>query len=281
VSVGGGEPTLRDDLEACIAGFRDDGMGVHINTNALAVDRTRAQSLAEAGLSVAYISCDHPDRDGYKAVRGVDGLDRVVAAIGHFRSLPRPIPVGINVVVSRLNQDVLERLAARSVEWGVQKVQFIPVQTYLRYREMDRSALQQLVPRREHLPDIKATLQRVASRLRERGIETNSSFFIDHFEKAYEPIRSVPCLAGTLFVMINPFGYVAPCYQWAKDLNIREMPLDEIVRSRAFRDQRASVRGCRRTCWDTGSAEPSIRFHFPYLLRHPVQIYREARMHLR
>jgi len=280
VSIGGGEPTLRDDLETCIAAFRDDGMSVHMNTNALSIDLARARSLAHAGLSVAYISCDHPDREGYKAIRGVDGLDRVVAAIEHFRSLPTPIPVGINVVVSGLNQDALEALVARCIEWGVQKVQFIPVHTYLRYREMVRPALEQLTPRREDLPAIKATLTRVTRRLQELGIETNSRFYIEHFETAYESVRSVPCLAGSLFVMVNPFGDVFPCYQQQKGLNIRQTPLDAIVRSAEFREQRRCVVGCSLACWDAGSAEPSIRFHLPYLLRHPIEVYREARMHL-
>jgi len=280
VSIGGGEPTLRHDLETCIAAFRKDGMSVHINTNALAIDQARARSLAQAGLSVVYVSCDHPDRDGYKAIRGVDGLNRVVAAVEHFRSLPEPIPVGINVVVSRLNQDALEALADRCIKWGVQKLQFIPVHTYLRYREMVQAALEQLTPRREDLPDIKATIGRIASRLQALGIETNSRFYIDHFETAYEFVRPVPCLAGSLFVMINPFGDVFPCYQQQKGLNIRQMPLDAIVRSTEFRAQRRGVVGCNLACWDAGSAEPSIRFHLPYLLRHPIEVYREARMHL-
>lgn len=280
ISIGGGEPTLRDDLETIIAAFREDGLAVHMNTNGLAITEARARSLAEAGLSVIYISCDHPDPAGYRRIRGIDGLKRVEATVKHFRSLPKPVPLGINTVVSRLNQDCLERLAARCIEWGVQKAQFIPIHTHLQHREMDPAALAPLLPKPQDMPAIKARLRRATVRLRESGIETNSSFFIDHFERAYEPVRSVPCLAGTLLVMINPFGYVVPCYQQDKRFSIREAPLDEIIQSRGFQEQRKCVAGCSIACWDAGTAETSIRFHLPYLLRHSLETYREARMHI-
>ncbi|MBN1345936.1 MAG: radical SAM protein [Phycisphaerae bacterium] len=280
VSIGGGEPLLRTDLETCVSAFREAGCAVHMNTNALAIDEARATSLTEAGLSVAYISCDHPDPDGYREVRGVDGLDRVVSAIAHFQSGPKAIPVGINMVVSRLNQDAIERMAERCIEWGVVKAQFIPVHGLLRHRSIDRRSIEPLLPQTKDLPTIKAALRRATRRLRHSGIETNSEYFIDLFERAYEPVRTIPCMAGSLFVMINPFGDVVPCYQYGGRLSIRGMPLEEIVRSEAFRKQRHCVAECSIACWDSGSAEPSIRFHLPYLLRHPIQIYQEARLHL-
>ncbi len=171
-------------------------------------------------------------------------------------------------------------MAQRCIDWGVSKAQFIPIHTHLQHREMDRAELAPLIPKKEDLPAIKASIKRATYKLREHGIETNSNFFIDLFDRAYQPVRSVPCMAGTLFVMVNPFGYVVPCYQRAQRLNVREMPLDAIVRSPTYQKQCRSVANCELPCWDAGSAEPSIRFYLPYLLFHPIEIYRQARMHL-
>jgi PqqA peptide cyclase len=280
VSIGGGEPVLREDLETCIAGFRDIGLSVHMNSNGLLIDEKRAQSLADAGLGVIYFSCDHPDAEGYRAIRGVDGFGQLYAAIRHFGSLPRPVPVGLNMVVSSLNQGAIERMAERAIEWGVRKLQFIPVHTHLQHRDMDPEVLRPLIPKSEDIPAIKATLLRVTHRLRSLGIETNSEYFVRRFDAAYQAVRTVPCLAGTLFVMINPFGQVMPCYQHRSVCNIRQKSLDLIVRSEEFTKQRRVVAGCCDACWDTGSAEPNIRFHLPYLLSHSLEIYRQARMHL-
>jgi MoaA/NifB/PqqE/SkfB family radical SAM enzyme len=251
-----------------------------MNSNGLLIDERRARSLADAGLGVVYFSCDHPDREGYHAIRGVDGLDQMRSAIGHFRSLPKPVPVGLNMVISRLNQDAIERMVERAIEWGVRKLQFIPVHTHLQHRDMDPEILRPLIPKPEDMPAIKAALKRAVRRLRSLGIETNSKFFIKHFEAAYQAARTVPCFAGTLFVTVNPFGQVMPCYQHRTTCNIRQKPLDLIVRSEEYEAERANVARCCEACWDTGSAEPNIRFYLPYLMSHPFEIYRQARMHL-
>ena len=277
VSFAGGEPTLRDDLETCIKAFRDAGMHVHMSSNGLAIDADLARSLAEAGLSVVRISCDHVTPEGYKAARGVDGYDKAVAAMRHFRSLPRPLNVCVNVVISRLNQDYICKFPERAVEWGVQKVQFIPIHMHLQHRRMDPEVFDPLVPSTEDTPGIIADLKRATERLREAGIRTNLSYFIDHFDLAYKPVRPVPCMAGIFSVHITPFGEVVPCYQLSTGLNVRDMPLDRILRSREFRQMRRRVACCGMPCWDVGYAKSSLMYHIPYLLRHPAEAMQQVR----
>ena len=280
ISIGGGEPTLRDDLETCIAGFRDIGLSVHINTNALKIDCNRAKSLVDSGLSVVYISCDHPDPEGYRLIRGVDGLNRVIDAVKYFRSLPEPIPVGINITVSQLNKDVLERLVQRCVEWGVQKIQFNLIHTHLQHQNMDKEIFNSLLPKAEDIPGIRATLRRMICRLRKLNISTNSEFFINHLEKTYVPVRPVPCVAGFLYVIIDPHCQIMPCYQNQTNLNIRGKSLDKLIQTSEFQNKLACVKQCKTPCWDTGSAEPGIRFYLPYLAAHPYEICQQAKIHL-
>jgi len=245
----------------------------------LAIDSDRARSLAEAGLSVARISCDHVTPEGYRQIRGVDGYDKAVATMRHFRSLPQPIPVAVNVVISRLNQDVLHLFPDRAVEWGIQRLQFIPIHTRMSFR-MGEEPFEPLVPSPEDLPRILATLKDVAKRLRKAGVQTNSSYYLKHFDRAYVPPRRVRCAAGSFAVVVTTFGEVVPCYPWfesPRGLNVRDMPLDEIVRSDEFQHIRTCVRKCCQACWDQGETEPSLLFHLPYLLRHPLEVLRQVR----
>ncbi|MEN6503206.1 MAG: radical SAM protein [Planctomycetaceae bacterium] len=278
VSLGGGEPTLRDDLEECIRALHEAGMAVHMNTNGLAVTAQRAASLVNAGLGLVRISCDHVTPEGYKAIRGVDGYDRAVEAMRFFRQGPRPLCVGVNVVVTRLNQDVIEAFADRAAAWGVQKLQFIPVHAHLQHRNMDAATFEPLTPLTADLPAIKDALRRATRRLRAAGIETNSRYHIEHFDAAYQPRRVVPCVSGRLSVIVSAFGEVQPCYQYPTGLNVRDMPLDRIVHSEGFRGACGCVSRCRLPCWDVGPAEPSIRLHLPHLLAHPLRTWRDARL---
>ncbi|MCE5328454.1 MAG: radical SAM protein [Planctomycetaceae bacterium] len=281
LSIGGGEPTLRDDLEDCIAWFSQAGISVHMVTNGLLIDEARARSLAQAGLAAVHLSCDHVDPAGYKGVRGVDGYDRAVRAMKLLRSLPRPIPVGVNVVLSRRNMDVIEAFVDRAVEWGVQKLQFIPIHTHLQHREMARSAFEGLIPTARDLEAIKQALERSTRRLWDLGIESNSSCYCGHYDWAYVEGRTIPCTAGVLYAQITSSGEVLPCYELPTGLSVRQMSLDRIVASPRYRALLREAARCRRACWDVGSAEPDIRFHLPYLLGHPFESYRQWRLYRR
>ncbi|MEW6201637.1 MAG: radical SAM protein, partial [bacterium] len=227
ISIGGGEPTLRRDLETCFRSFRDEGIAIHMVTNGLGISQERAKSLVDAGLTVVYISWDHCDRDIYKAIRGIDGVEGAIATVNNFKSLPKPIPIGINITVSRLNETALEEIAEQCIGWGVQKIQFIPIHMHLQQKNMDEIIFKPLLP--DDINSIKATLRRIVNRLRKLKIETNSSFFIEHFDYAYRPVRAVPCISGFLYAIIDPFGEVTLCYQYPTGLNVRKLPFDEII----------------------------------------------------
>ncbi len=277
VSIGGGEPTLRGDLEECVAAFAAAGIAVHINTNGLAIDAARAKSLAAAGLRAVYLSCDHHDPEGYKRIRGVDGLEKVAAAAGYFGNLTNPVPVGVNVTVSSMNENALERIVEVCAGWGVQKIQFTPVHSHLQHRNMDPKIFEPLVP--GDPVAARAALRRVSRRLRKAGIETNSRKFIENFENAYKPVRAVPCYAGFLFATVSAFGDLMPCHEYSNGLNVMDEPLDYLLSCDRYEELLRKVARCRMPCLDTGSAEPSIRLHAPYVLAHPFEILRQARMH--
>lgn len=280
VSFGGGEPLLRDDIFNCIKAFSDEGISTHINTNALLLDRHNIKMLIDSGLSSINISCDHVDPEKYFQLRGVNQVEQVFAALKNITSCKRKIPVAVNVVVSRKNINDVEKIAAVLAGFKVAKIQFIPINFRLRHRPEASDTIRQLLPDIDDMEPLKTRLLKIIRSLRRRGIESNSDFFINHFDCAYKPVRPVACMAGVLFAMIDPFGNVSPCYEIGTGLNIKEMTLQEIVEHQKFSAGLKKVCRCRRPCWDTGSAEPSIRVSFSYALLHPFETMKQVFIHL-
>ncbi|HAU36740.1 MAG TPA: hypothetical protein DCX07_03360, partial [Phycisphaerales bacterium] len=72
VTVTGGEPLLRDDLEEIVGAF-DDRTCVNLNTTGWGLTAARARALKDAGLFAAGVSLDSPDPREHDALRGVEG----------------------------------------------------------------------------------------------------------------------------------------------------------------------------------------------------------------
>jgi radical SAM protein with 4Fe4S-binding SPASM domain len=80
LSVTGGEPLLRPDLEEVTQLCRSAGMRVGMVTNGTLATVSRARDLAQAGMTDVSVSIDGP-RDLHDAVRGAGSFDRAVAGV--------------------------------------------------------------------------------------------------------------------------------------------------------------------------------------------------------
>ncbi len=106
VYLTGGEPALRDDLPALVAGIRALGFPhVQLNTNGrrLAADPAFARTLADAGLSFVFLQFDGTTDEIYREIRGQALLDEKRRAIENCDAallgvtlVPTLIP-GVNV----------------------------------------------------------------------------------------------------------------------------------------------------------------------------------------
>lgn len=87
----GGEPLLRADLERLMKRAVDRGYTVTFNTNAWLLTDKRAHALADAGVSVAYLSCDGFHEATVDHSRGRAGSWRKVReACDRLDALPNP-----------------------------------------------------------------------------------------------------------------------------------------------------------------------------------------------
>lgn len=126
--ITGGEPLVRKNCEALVSMLKQiPGVRqVALTTNGVLLAE-QLDALLEAGIDAVNISLDTTDREQYKAITGMDELDRVLSAV---RLAAGKLPVKINCVVRRgMNEDAPARLAAlaRDLPVDVRFIELMPI----------------------------------------------------------------------------------------------------------------------------------------------------------
>jgi MoaA/NifB/PqqE/SkfB family radical SAM enzyme/SAM-dependent methyltransferase len=104
VTISGGEPLLRGDLEEIIASF-DDRTSLVLNTTGDGLTRGRAEALEQAGLFAAGVSLDSPDPDEHDRLRGWPGAFRTALQAAHAAAEGGLYPY----VIALATRELLER----------------------------------------------------------------------------------------------------------------------------------------------------------------------------
>ncbi|WP_111415399.1 pyrroloquinoline quinone biosynthesis protein PqqE [Billgrantia lactosivorans] len=221
----GGEPLVRQDLEALVAEARRLGFYTNLITSGLGLDEARIASLHAAGLDHIQISLQASDPDVAAAVAGSPkaharklAMARAVKAAGY--------PMVLNVVLHRHNIDELDAIIALCDELGADAVELANCQMY-GWAQLNRAGL---LPSRTQLEAAEATTARWRERLAAKGRDMRLLFVVPD----YYGERPKACMGGwgAIFMTVAPDGAVLPCHS-ARMLpmsfpSVRERPLREI-----------------------------------------------------
>ena len=122
VLFSGGEPLVRDDLEALVAHAADTGIRPVLSTNGTLVTPERAAALRDAGLQYAGVSVDGmPERND--AFRGEEGaFDAAVRGIETF--LDAGVKTGLRYTITERNAADIESVVDLLAEVGVDRFCF-------------------------------------------------------------------------------------------------------------------------------------------------------------
>ena len=124
LTLGGGEPTLRADLEEIIQISVRRRFRVRLVTNAIALDEERAISLRKSGLEVAQVSLDGASEETHDRVRGKGNWHRSMAGIAALKKarvltvLSCVLLPGINLEEAPLLLDLARKLKIAGVKFA-------------------------------------------------------------------------------------------------------------------------------------------------------------------
>lgn len=280
VSIGGGEPTLRHDLEEIVKRIRKRGIKVHLNTHLATISTTRLQLLVEAGVNAFHISVDAIGSEAYKKIRGINKFVEVERNIA-FLLEQTDVFVGINCVVSAHNVTHLEEIGSWAEKLAVHKLQFIPVSNNLQQKDMNSELFKNHLVAKHEWGNYKKSMMNIRNKLLKKGIQGNSPTFLSFFEYAYIQKRKFSCFAGKAFLTVDSKGEVLPCYEYSSGLNVKDMKLKEIITSKKYQAALAQVNSCQKACHDVGSAEVNIRLSLRRFFKNIPLIAQELKSYLK
>lgn len=212
VAFGGGEPTLRDDLDVLAKAAREHGLVPVVTTSGLGLGDRKVERLrAFAQVNVSYDGAG----DDYASVRGYDGAASAESAIARLASAG--ITVGVNVVLTRATFPRVRETVARAIALGAKEVQLLRYKPQGRARTLDYLA-KRLTP--EQANGLGALLRELAA-AHEHGARIRIDCALVPFLSADPELAASPetlerwgvlgCEAGDLLAATRVDGRIAPC----------------------------------------------------------------------
>ncbi|MBM3463042.1 MAG: radical SAM protein [Armatimonadetes bacterium] len=279
VSLGGGEPLLRDDLPQIIRTFFDQGIEVRMLTNGYTRTSTSAYNqkfldeIVATGLKHVSISLDTMDSARFADICQKDDVwNTAVETIGRFsRVIAKRGGMGnINCVVSRANLQELPRMVDLAERLGFW-ISFIPLEVHEyagKIIEKERADDMFFAP--PDFPELEEMYGRLIEMKRQgRRIFSSTPFL----EKSLKYLKGGgadwTCLAGSLYFSISPEGRFSVCHKYQgtggsqRDVLAYAEDFPARFRDAAFQAECAATsrpcKACLRPCW----TEVALTFTHP------------------
>jgi len=245
VAFSGGEPLLRPEVFDAARIFRAHGMSLHLLTSGVLLERCAAEVGHE--FSRVVVSLDAASEELYRAVRGVTALRTVERGVARLRRLAPHVPITARATLHRCNFRELPRLIDHARAMALDGISFLPADVSSAAFGRERLPQQEtLVLDLDEVAEFQELVEQVISDHRhefEAGFVAESPEKlrrIPHYYAAlagHAPFPAVSCNAPYISVVVEADGSVRPCFFHDAVGNVRETPLESIVRQNlpAFR----------------------------------------------
>ncbi|MDD5629164.1 MAG: radical SAM protein [Elusimicrobia bacterium] len=247
LSLGGGEPFLRDDLEGILAMLREKGFRFRVLTNGTLADEARVRGLAAAGLREVSVSLHSLDPAKHDSIHGSAGVHApVLKSLEVFAKLLAGSGgiLLINTVVSPLNIRELPAIADFAAGLGF-SVSFVPIED---------ASCPELAFKPEDQGLIDEVYGRLAELQRNGGAVFNSAAFLEQSRLHLASRRRVwRCEAGRRYCSVDPSGQLSICHRFIPEGSLLDGALRQRLGSAAYQERRRALAdacpGCLRPCW--------------------------------
>lgn len=240
VSLTGGEPLLRDDLEDII-GVLSQGLRVVLTTNGILLTPKRIERLVQSGLSTLVLSLDSLEPQTYQRSRGVpfQFVERALESLGSVTEKKYGITVGVNCVVSRYNIGHLEQFSREFFRK-------LPQTGWITFLAYDGVFVKndELTPIRDQYPVLLQEIERLIALKNEGYFIMNSKenlWSIPEFLFHRQNEKKWVCSSGFMAIWIDSDMALHPCYQLPAIADLRQENLTDIWFSEKMKIQRAKM----------------------------------------
>jgi len=264
ISLGGGEPFMRDDLAGIIRIMMKKGLMVRLLSNGIITDHDRLKEVLDLGISHISVSLDTTDakKQAYICNRD-DAWERATETLETFRDhFARHGGIGIiNTVVSKLNIGEVPALVELAEKYRFH-CSFVPIEIHhFGGKPLSCAETQQdLNFREEDYPLIRSTYDLLIDMKRKGRSIFNSTPFL---RKSKEYLTGVKprweCRAGMLYFSVDPEGNFSICHRFKgyktepEEIAADSDRLLEFFSSdEYFRECEKMIKacpGCLRPCW--------------------------------
>jgi pyrroloquinoline quinone biosynthesis protein E len=222
LNLTGGEPIVRRDLEALIAGARRLDLYTNLITSGIPLSRTRLAEFRAAGLDNVQVSVQDVSAKSSDRIAGLTSFDRKLEVCAWVKELGMPLT--LNVVLHRDNLGSVAEIVALAERLKADRLELANTQ-YLGWALVNRRAL---LPTREQLE----SARKVAAEARKRLLGKMEVLFVTPDYYADYP-KSCMDGWGRRFIVVSPDGLVLPCHAahtlpGLKFENVREHSLGAI-----------------------------------------------------
>ena len=227
INFTGGEPTLRKDLEDLISAVSKaiSVKYIVVLTHGGMLTPERAKSIWNAGTNAFNISLDYLD-GRHDVARGIPGLTAKI-----FNNIPKYRELGIDgirftTVIKNDNLDQLMPIALRAKEIGC-------AVNFSSYTDSKNGNKTHLVSNDDLARLDAAVAELLSFKKRNRGVISNSDYYLEQIPKYVRGELTEPCLAGQSTVHIDPTGHVKRCPDFHTDFHWRDFKKYEPVQCNA------------------------------------------------
>ena len=222
VNLTGGEPLLRDDLEAIVETARMLDLYTNLITSGIPLPRERLARLRAAGLDNVQVSVQDVVAEGSDRIAGLASFKKKLEVARWVKELGMPLT--LNIVLHRDNLDRVAGMIELAEGLRADRLELANTQ-YLGWALTNRRAL---LPTRDQLDRART----IAAKARQRLLGRMEVLFVTPDYYGQYP-KSCMDGWGRRFIVVSPEGQVLPCHV-AHTLpgftfeSVRDRPLGEI-----------------------------------------------------